>query len=115
MNKLITRSIRTWTTRYVNETTSPRKPLYADAMSGCNSAYITFWLSSNGGSNITNYQYSTDGGKTFRDIAPEQIDCPIIIDGLTNGEQYNIVLRAINEKGPGIPSDIMSVIPKSPN
>jgi len=112
MNKLIYRSITTWTTRYINATMSPRKPLHLDVIPGCNAAHITFSLSSNGGKQITNYQYSIDGGKTFRDVVPEQIDCPIVIDGLVNGKTYNIAIRAINDNGPGIHSDILSITPK---
>jgi hypothetical protein len=61
------------------------------------------WTSpiSNGGSQITNYQYSTDNGVNWTTLAPIQSTSPYTITGLVNGTQYQIKLRAINSAGPG--------------
>lgn len=51
---------------------------------------------SDGGSDITNYQYSTNGGTSFISCSPTQTTSPIVITGLINGTSYNVQLRAIN-------------------
>ena len=55
--------------------------------------------SSDGGSAITNYQYSFDGGTTFTDAGTTS--SPITITGLTNGLTYNVIIRPVNAVGSG--------------
>ena len=78
--------------------------------------------SSNGGSAITNYQYSTDAGATWRlRTDGAGVDSPVVIttlssDGttpLTNGVTYSVELRAINAVGAGIASAVATGISKS--
>jgi len=56
---------------------------------------------SNGGSAITNYQYSTNGGTTWVTRSPAATTSPLPITSLTNGSTYSIKLRAINSVGVG--------------
>lgn len=64
---------------------------------------------SNGGSAITTYQYSTDGGTTWRNRQTGTDASPLVIttlstDGataLTNGVTYPVQLRAVNDVGNG--------------
>lgn len=56
---------------------------------------------SNGGSAITNYKYSTNGGSSFTACSPTQTSSPIIITGLTNGTSYNVQILAVNAQGDG--------------
>ena len=51
----------------------------------------------NGGSNITDYEYSINNGSTF--TRNYNTISPILIRGLTNGTNYPVVIRAINNVG----------------
>jgi hypothetical protein len=66
--------------------------------------------SSNGGSAITNYAYSSDG-TNFTLFSPAITTSPTIIDGLTNGQPYTIYLRAINAIGQGPSSTSVTSTP----
>lgn len=68
---------------------------------------IEFTAPSTGGSPITNYKYSIDGGATFQLLSPAQTSSPVYIQGLTNGTSYNVSLKAVNAigDGPAITSD----------
>ena len=56
---------------------------------------------------ITKYQYSTDGGTSYTDIALTDIDSSetgkfkYTIDNLANGATYNLAVRAVNSAGNG--------------
>jgi predicted RNA-binding protein with TRAM domain len=66
----------------------------------------------NGGSAITNYKYSIDGGTTFTAIYPGQTTSPILIPGLVNGTSYNVQLRAVNAAGDGTATASTVATPK---
>lgn len=74
-------------------------------------ASIAFTAGSNGGSAITNYQYSTDGGATFTAFSPAQTASPVSITGLTNGVAYSIALKAVTAFGVSDASSTVSVTP----
>ncbi|MEO8619597.1 MAG: fibronectin type III domain-containing protein [bacterium] len=57
--------------------------------------------SSDGGSPITNYEYSTDNGATWTTRSPSATTSPIVITGLTNGTTYQVRIRALNAAGTG--------------
>jgi len=63
--------------------------------------HVPFTAGSIGGSVITNYEYSTNGGSTWTVCIPSSTATPIIISGLTNGDAYTIKLRAVNAAGAG--------------
>lgn len=52
---------------------------------------------------ITEYQYSLDGGSTWKSVPAALVSAgpSIAITGLTNGTTYDIRLRAVNSAGPG--------------
>ena len=70
---------------------------------------VAFTAGSDGGSAITSYKYSTDGGATFRTRAAGTTASPIVISTLssngttvlTNGTTYSIQLKAVNAIGDG--------------
>ena len=65
-----------------------------------------------GGSSITNYEYSTDNGSTWTTPSPALTQSPIIISsGLTNCTPYQVKLRAINISGSGTASSAVQLIP----
>ncbi|HEY0974023.1 MAG TPA: choice-of-anchor Q domain-containing protein [Solimonas sp.] len=59
----------------------------------------------------SNYQYSLDGGRTYRSFDPAITTSPATISGLDNGTTYRITLRAINADGAGPASAAVTVIP----
>jgi hypothetical protein len=73
---------------------------------------------SDGGSAITTYQYSTDGGATWRARSAGTTASPLVIstesgDGTTllvNGTTYFVELRAVNAVGVGIASAVATGI-----
>jgi|UniRef100_A0A6C0BI64 hypothetical protein len=62
-----------------------------------------------GSSPIIYYEYSINGGSTY--FPTRTANSPVIIGGLINGTSYDIVIRAVNLEGPGLPSNIVSAIP----
>lgn len=56
---------------------------------------------SDGGSAITNYEYSTNGGGAWSALSPVDSTTPVTITGLTDGLSYTISIRAVNSYGSG--------------
>jgi outer membrane protein OmpA-like peptidoglycan-associated protein len=77
----------------------PHAPTTATATAGDGSASIAFTRGSNGGSAITNYKYSIDGGTTYIALSPASATSPMTIPGLTNGVFTTIKLIAVNANG----------------
>jgi hypothetical protein len=102
--------------------TTPSAPTGLTGSPGDQSAIISFTPGSNGGSPITNYQYSTDGGSTFIALSPADTASPVTIttlssDGttpLTNGVSYNIQLKAVTLIGVSPASASVNVTPVEP-
>ena len=67
---------------------------------------------SNGGSPITNYQFSTDGGSTWADNSPISVASPIRVTGLLNDFSYSVKIRGVNAAGNG---EASSAIPATPS
>ena len=68
----------------------------------------------NGGSAITGYniQYSTDAGSSWAaHSGTDASTTTTTITGLTNGQRYEVQVRAVNVRGPGAWSHSTSVIP----
>jgi len=99
--------------------TVPSAPTRLNATSGNTQVTVSFLQQSTGGSAITNYQYSTDNGTTFRAFSPPDILNPVVIstlstDGttpLTNGTTYPIKLKAVNANGASDPSNAVAGTP----
>jgi uncharacterized delta-60 repeat protein len=72
----------------------------------------------NGGTAITNYQYTLNGGSTWISFNPAVTTSPVTITGLTNGTEYTIKLRALNAQGAGPESSSITatpaIVPTSP-
>jgi hypothetical protein len=93
-------------------TTTPSAPTITSITPGDQLLILYFTPpSSDGGSSITNYQYSINGG-TY--INANTTTTPITITGLTNGTTYSLGLRAVNSIGPGAESNIVSGTPVAP-
>lgn len=76
---------------------------------GTKSFNLSFTPGSTGGSAITNYQYSVDGGATFTAFSPAVTSSPVTISGLSNGTTYSVVLKPVNAVGSGASSASLSV------
>ncbi|MEI7978991.1 MAG: cadherin-like beta sandwich domain-containing protein, partial [Bacteroidota bacterium] len=67
-----------------------------------------------GGSAISNYQYSTDGGTNWITPSPAITASPLIVSsGLTNCNSYSIKIRAVNTSGSGSASVAASLTPRA--
>jgi len=94
--------------------TAPDAPTGLSAEPGINGALLTFTApSNNGGSLITNYQYSTDNGASWTAVSPASTNTTMILTGLSNCTAYNILVRAVNSAGAGAPSTAVSVEPRT--
>jgi hypothetical protein len=79
-------------------------PTSLSSAPGNNQVTISFTQSSDGGSSIINYEYSTDNGLTFTPFTPSDTASPVTITNLLNNITYQVQLRAVNVTGPGAPS-----------
>jgi hypothetical protein len=88
--------------------TTPAAPTALIATPGNGSASIAFTPGSDRGSAITSYQYSTDGGTEWSDVAAGT-SSPVTITGLAKGQTSSIKLRAVSAAGNGAASTATSV------
>ena len=90
----------------------PLRPLTGmTATPGDGSATIAFTPGSNGGSPITNYKYSIDGGVTYIALSPANATSPLTISGLTNGVATTIYVKAVNANGDSPTARTVTVTP----
>lgn len=97
----------------VTPLTTASAPTGLNATPANQSADIAFTAGSNGGSPITNYQYTLDDS-TWIPLSPDDTVSPVTIPGLVNGTTYAIKLRALTAAGNGAPSTAVSVTPGDP-
>jgi hypothetical protein len=81
--------------------TVPTAPTIINATPFATSIEIGFTQSSNGGSVITNYEYTMNAGTSWTPFSPNITSSPAIVSGLTTGQTYNINIRAVNAIGAG--------------
>lgn len=79
-------------------TTTPSAPTAIAATAGDGQVSVTFKSAATGGSNVTNYKYSLNGG-SFIALDPASTTSPIVITGLTNNTEYTVKLMAVNANG----------------
>lgn len=91
---------------------SPNAPTGASAVGGDQSAVITFTNATTNGTDtatVTNYEYYIGSPETWTALSPVDTSSPITIPGLTNGQNYNIQIRAVNIWGAGPSVTIQNV------
>jgi surface protein len=93
--------------------TTPAAPTITTITPGNRQLTVAFRAGDDGGSAITNYQYSTNGGATWTPRSPISFASPLIITGLTNGTAYNVRIRAVNAAGTGAPSNQITATPST--
>lgn len=96
----------------------PPAPLITGIEQTETSVSLAFTQSGTGGSTITNYEYSRDGGVTWITPSPEITTSPITISGLSRGTDYDFAIRAVNSVGTGVASSIQEArtldLPEAP-
>ena len=88
--------------------TEPDTPVIESASGANETIGVNFSEGFDGGSPITNYEYSLDGGPWVA-LFPPVIQSPVQIGGVTNGQTYSVRIRAVNEVGPSDTSAAVSV------
>ena len=85
---------------------APSAPTNLSVTRGDKSLSVSFTPGANNGAAISNYEYSTDSGATWKSMSPTVVSSPLAISGLTNGTDYSVKLRAVNLKGSGASSEV---------
>jgi outer membrane protein OmpA-like peptidoglycan-associated protein len=95
--------------------TAPGAPRLSAAVAGDTTAAITFARPTDtGGSTVTGYQVSTDGGRSWRSrITTGSSPYTLTLRGLTNGTTYPVSVRALNLVGHSAASNTRTVTPRS--
>lgn len=97
-------------TTIVAPASAPAAPSIA-VTAGNTTASVAFTLSTDGGSPVTQLEYSLDGGSHWKSTGT--LSSPFAIGGLDNGATYAIQLRANNAIGTGTPSVTTSTTPRT--
>jgi hypothetical protein len=92
----------------------PEAPTALSSTLGPESVTIAFTPGAANGAAITNYAYSLDGGLTYILLNPADASSPITITGLTGGEIYTIMLKAVNSFGMSVPSEPLVITALGP-
>lgn len=92
--------------------TVPAAPAISAVALNTGAVSVAFTLGANGGSAVTNVEYSVDGGDTWITRSPAATASPLTISGLTGGQTYGVQLRAVNAAGSGPASNESTVTAK---
>jgi DNA-binding beta-propeller fold protein YncE/outer membrane protein OmpA-like peptidoglycan-associated protein len=87
----------------------PGAPVLTGITPGNAYVSIPFTTGGDGGSAITGYAYSIDGGNSWQDVSG--VASPLLISGLTNGTTYTIEVKAINAAGTSPASNTETATP----
>jgi len=99
--------------------TSPAAPSITTITPSAGALSIAFTAGATGGSAITSYQYSLDGGSTWVTPKTAVKTSPLKVTGLPNATAYQVKIRAVNAKGTGQESEAIGattpvVVPGKP-
>jgi predicted RNA-binding protein with TRAM domain len=92
--------------------TAASAPTITTVTAGVKKLTVAFTApSSNGGAAITNYEYSTNNGTTWKAFSPADTSSPLVISKLSTstkslkiGTTYRVKIRAVNSAGSGAAS-----------
>jgi hypothetical protein len=102
---------------------APTAPVITQVNSGDKTLTVLFVAPSrDGGSAITSYEYSTDGGATWASASPTSTATTFTITSLssdvtvalTNGVTYSLQVRAVSSVYPGAASNTADGVPNAP-
>lgn len=88
----------------------PGSPIISQILPGDGQVYVYFNPIELNGSTLTKIQYNLGAGW----LDASGLTSPLTITGLTNKTFYNISIKAINSGGDSYPSNIVQVLPGSP-
>ncbi len=88
----------------------PSAPTNLSYTPGNGQVVLSFTPAYDGGSAITNYEYSLDNGSAWAPLSPVDVSSPITISGLSDGVTYPLRIRAVNTAGSGVASAAINVI-----
>ncbi len=99
--------------------TAASAPTITSVTAGVKKLTVAFTApSSNGGAAITNYEYSTNNGTTWKAFSPADTSSPLVISKRSNsteslkiGTTYQVKIRAVNSAGSGAASAAKSGTP----
>lgn len=89
----------------------PEAPTIDSITAGNGTLSVAFTAGSDNGIPLTNYEFSVDNGVTWAVRAPASTNSPILIQGLTNGQQYQVRIRATNADFSGAQSGVINETP----
>jgi hypothetical protein len=90
----------------------PTAPTISSVVAGNQSLTVSFVPGNDFGVVATNYQFSIDGGTSWKALSPAGTTSPITITGLTNGVTYSALrIRVVNAIGVGDRSELFSGTP----
>jgi outer membrane protein OmpA-like peptidoglycan-associated protein len=100
------------TTTTVTPATVPGAPTISAITGGDGQLSVAFSApGSSGGSDISNYEYSTNDGTNWVALSTPSTSSPLVISGLDNGTTYPVKIRAVNIVGAGTASSAVSGTP----
>ena len=91
--------------------TAPLAPSISTIDEGNEQLLVNFTPGNDGGSPITDFEYSIDNGSNW--VSAGTTSTPILITGLTNGTSYNVQVRGINAIGNGDASNTVIGTPQA--
>jgi hypothetical protein len=98
-------------TVYATPSTTPSAPTGVTVTPGKASLTVRFTAAANGGTRVTRYEYSINGGTTWVNRASTATS--FTITRLTNGVTYPVQVRAVNARGTGPGSTAVSGTPRT--
>ena len=87
----------------------PASPTDLEAIAGDQQIALSWTAPDDGGSAITDYEYSSDAGTSWTSLSTTGTSATIA--GLTNGTAYTLIIRAVNAVGGGAPSAGVTATP----
>jgi titin len=87
----------------------PSAPALNAAQAGDRFLRVPFTAGGTANQTLTGYEYTLDGGKTWTPASGTT--SPLVVSGLTNGQQYTVQLRALTIAGPSPASNAVSGSP----
>ena len=88
----------------------PSAPRMGRVTATADTITVNFRAGKNGGAEITDYEYSLDGGDTWTSAG--STDSPLEISGVDSETGYQVAIRAVNSTGSGASSAVRSVMTK---
>jgi len=92
-------------------TSTPSEPTIDSITEGDGQVSVSITPGDDGGSEITDYEYTIDGGNTWTSIGSTA--SPLVISPLVNGVEYDIQIRPVNDNGSGESSAVFSATPST--